>query len=517
MIKNRGNKGWKVVFFVFMVAWKFSFTTNVLALEDETKTLEVDPNVLVVDEEIETDVVNTEQKLEDVFNLYSIGIEFQNQVAVVEGNIADEVIAQDIFDKLDILKLKEFYHVKDIFITDVENRLLEDQDVVQQGSHIVLLGEDFIVSYTIQFLGDLNQDNILDSDDVDYGIDQVLNGNENISTEDVSYVDYVVKSNTYEVPSIVQEPLESNLQMTHDQDVFVGDEVSIQYAIHGFNQNYMNAISGKIIYNPDVLKLVDIYVLVDGEVRGKVFNNQFIYLFDHYVGEEAFLVLLFHTLKEGTTSVSIQEIKAVMNGTLLELNSEVGLEFVVQEYGKGGDINLPSNTIDSGVGNSSSYFHKENKVVVIPKKEESIQISNITKTIVLLSNDNYIKNLSIKGYSIPFDPSIYHYSIEVDEKVNSLEFYVLLSDENASYTILGNQNFKKGQNEVVLTVLAEDGSSRDYIIEVNKVVEDKGDNVGNNSNKIDIEKIKKIVLFLILICLILTIIWVIYRTIKEED
>ena len=186
---------------------------------------------------------------------------------------------------------------------------------------------------------------------------------------------------------------------------------------------------------------------------------------------------------------------------------------MVQEYGKGGDINLPSNTIDSGVGN----INKENKVVVIPKKEEGIQISNITKTIVLLSDDNYIKDLSIKGYSIPFDPSIYRYSIEVDEKVNSLEFYVLLSDKNASYTILGNQKFKKGQNEVVLTVLAEDGSSRDYIIEVNKVVEDKGDNVGNNSNKIDIEKIKKIVLFLILICLILTIIWVIYRTIKEED
>ena len=45
---------------------------------------------------------------------------------------------------------------------------------------------------------------------------------------------------------------------------------------------------------------------------------------------------------------------------------------------------------------------------------------------------------------------------------------IILDDESASYEVLGNENFKTGKNVVTIRVTAEDGSVRDYVINVTK-------------------------------------------------
>ena len=52
--------------------------------------------------------------------------------------------------------------------------------------------------------------------------------------------------------------------------------------------------------------------------------------------------------------------------------------------------------------------------------------------------------------------------------VKSLNLDIVLNDENASYVVEGNKDFKVGENTVNIKVTAEDGSTRNYTIKVNK-------------------------------------------------
>ena len=101
------------------------------------------------------------------------------------------------------------------------------------------------------------------------------------------------------------------------------------------------------------------------------------------------------------------------------------------------------------------------------------------------------------------------YKIEIDYNINQLTLEPSLSNDNATYYITGNENLKPGKNNVVLTVQAEDGSTRDYIIEVNK-------EKASEENIPKEEKIRKTISMIILGILILAIIWCIYLLIKKD-
>ena len=49
-----------------------------------------------------------------------------------------------------------------------------------------------------------------------------------------------------------------------------------------------------------------------------------------------------------------------------------------------------------------------------------------------------------------------------------MDLTVILDDSTASYEVFGNENFKTGKNVVTIRVTAEDGSVREYIINVTK-------------------------------------------------
>ncbi|UKI27710.1 MAG: cadherin-like beta sandwich domain-containing protein [Bacilli bacterium] len=60
------------------------------------------------------------------------------------------------------------------------------------------------------------------------------------------------------------------------------------------------------------------------------------------------------------------------------------------------------------------------------------------------------------------------YNIKVKSDVTSLDIKAIAEDSKASVEINGNEKFKKGNNTVLITVKAEDGSTREYKITVNK-------------------------------------------------
>ena len=78
-----------------------------------------------------------------------------------------------------------------------------------------------------------------------------------------------------------------------------------------------------------------------------------------------------------------------------------------------------------------------------------------------------------------FNKDITFYELRVLEEVESLNLIVKLEDSNATYSVSGNENFVIGHNTVTITVEAEDGTTKDYVLDVLRQLE------GTTSSKLD--------------------------------
>lgn len=487
MLKNRG-KGWHIFFIFVVLVVQIFFSPRVLALEEE-----------------ESSFTATEMTREDIFNSYSNHIEFYPNEVVVQSNFEEEMTVLEFLSHISILDLMNDDLVQSVYVVDSFGSILSEEDIIHVQDVLVMIGDEFICSYSIKILGDYNLDGILSEDDVDSSLEEVLHESEEITTEDVSYIDYVVENQTYEVPEVLNENLENHLEV--DSSVYVSEEVVVKYSISGFDSNYVNAISGDIWYDEETLKLENVYLEVNGEIKGGISNHHFVYLLNDYCSENVFMILLFETLKSGNQQVRIDHIKAVMNGTLLKIEDSVSVYFMVEEYGKGGDIETivtPDSPDESEASPSISPSFLPNEVKVSKPVIVATEIS--------LSSNNYIKNLVIEGYSISFDKEVLEYSIEVDSDIDSLSLDVWLEHDNATYFVSGNEKFQKGKNKVILTVQAEDGSIRDYVIEVNKkgLEEDKKDAISETY-------FKKAILWVAFSIFVLAIICCLVWFIRKEE
>ena len=106
-------------------------------------------------------------------------------------------------------------------------------------------------------------------------------------------------------------------------------------------------------------------------------------------------------------------------------------------------------TVEAENGKTTTY------IVKVTRKEEGYK----------LSTNNYIKSLTIKNHSIDFDKKTYKYTIKTKEK--KLDISVTLDDRKSEYKISGNKNLKNG-SKVLIKVIAEDGSTRTYTLNIEK-------------------------------------------------
>lgn len=216
----------------------------------------------------------------------------------------------------------------------------------------------------------------------------------------------------------------------------------------------------------------------------------------------------FKALSVGTTEITIDNIIA-STGALEKANlndDKFSAEINVLELGIGGD-------------EDDKLEEDETLIPTIPEDEEEPKEEIITNTTVenkrpiikpiLLSGDNFIKSLTIKGYELAFNKDTLEYELKVKNNVKSLEFDIELNDNNASFEIFGNENFKSGKNTVEIKVTAENGNTKTYSIVVNKeskeVIEEETETTKSNS--------KGIIIFLI----VLVIIGLVYVIFKDED
>jgi len=85
-----------------------------------------------------------------------------------------------------------------------------------------------------------------------------------------------------------------------------------------------------------------------------------------------------------------------------------------------------------------------------------------------LSSDNELKSLSVEGYDLAFDKNKTNYDLIVEEDVDSITVNTKASSEQALINVSGNEGLKPGNNEVKVSVTAENGDVNTYTINVFK-------------------------------------------------
>lgn len=163
-----------------------------------------------------------------------------------------------------------------------------------------------------------------------------------------------------------------------------------------------------------------------------------------------------------TLKIDIEDFK--FDPTILEYKLEVSnltekLNIETETEEKGTKVNI--------IGNEKLEIG-ENTI-----KIEIISESGKKKTYTLLVNRrdkpstiSKLKDISIKDYDIKFDSNTFEYTIQIKDE-NKLDITVEKMDPLTKYSVLGNNNLKRG-SVIKVIASAEDGSSTEYKIKITK-------------------------------------------------
>lgn len=78
-------------------------------------------------------------------------------------------------------------------------------------------------------------------------------------------------------------------------------------------------------------------------------------------------------------------------------------------------------------------------------------------------NNNYLKSLNVKGYSIKFNKEDLSYNLVIDRSVDNLEIEYETESDKATVIVTNDKNINI-DNPVIISVTAEDGTKKDYTI-----------------------------------------------------
>ena len=115
--------------------------------------------------------------------------------------------------------------------------------------------------------------------------------------------------------------------------------------------------------------------------------------------------------------------------------------------------------------NNNSNNNNQSNNTVASNTQNNNSNANNTK-----SSNNYLKSLQVseEGLTPDFNRNKLNYSLSVGEKVTSINVTAVPEDSKAKVYVSGNKELKDGDNNVLITVTAQNGSKRTYTIVVNK-------------------------------------------------
>lgn len=472
--------------------------------------------------------VNYENITDDLLNSLSSNIYYtNNSISIVKGNISEYLYVSDIINNIDINSLLG-YGVDSVNITFNDGNVADSDEIIKSGMEILFtLSDDTQKKYEIVYVGDINDDGIINNLDVedilneykdDNDVDRVndINNDGLFNLLDVTSLYRIVSNSSWDIINSSHDNLYNEL--SSQDSAYVGDEIEVKYSIKGFDLDSLVGIEGIINYDDSLLELTSVDINSNyGSVDD---NGKFMYLFDEYNGDSTLITFKFKALKAGNALVSIDSINASVGCELAKLDSNnINTSINIIEKNEEDVNDDSSDVVDNNNNNNNSE--------VLPTKTDNVTTSNNNVSLVKpmnsyitygyvregvtyihLSSINSIDMLRIKNYTIDFNKDILEYNIDVDSNVDSLNLDIILSSNLASYEVIGNEKFKTGKNVVKVIVTAEDGSTKTYIINVNKKAEikEKNDKTSNSS---------KIVIVILLVLIIIGLIYIIFKEDEE--
>lgn len=343
-------------------------------------------------------------------------------------------------------------------------------------------------------------------------------------------------------------------------EIVVGDTFDLQVLVNSSNAlDYINGINAKVTTDGSVLKLTNIKI--NDKLMSEVKDNNLVAVGTKIGSDEVLLTLTFTAISKGTGEVSlsgelakdtidsIEEFTSITkeinvtrslssNNNLSSLKSSVGtFDIAFDKDVTVYTLTVPYDTesvilsggledINSVVDGLIEYKLIEDKTVANitvtsesgEKKVYTVYIIKeakpvVTPVVYYYSSNNYLKSLEIEGYEITFDKEKLEYKIKVKSDVTSLDIKAIPESNKSRVEITGNEKFKKGNNTVTITVTAEDGSTREYKITVDKEAEKKDalTEIEDSSNTAE-----KIVIIILIILVVLGLLYLIFKKDDEE-
>ena len=493
--------------------------------------------------------------------LYEEAIGYNNSDSVTSiKEIVDSLVTTDI----------------ELSIYDENNTLLDltNEEVLNtevKNNYRVVFTRGTEVTYTVVVIGDNTSDNNFDSDDMKATMNDYLEGNKVLSMDVVKgeedeegllTFDDIMKLNT-ELNPITSGDVNTNLSLVYGsipKQVFVGDTFKVQVLVNSDNiSDYINGINALVTTN-DNLKLTNIEY--NNKLIGVSKDNTLVAAGSDMVTGDVLLTLEFTAVLTGKASISLDGTIA-KNDSISEFNTLVAEINVIRNISTNNNLS----SLNASVGTFDVAFDKDVTVytLTVPYDTKSVVLSGsladvnstvdglieytldgdktvanitviaedgtikvytvyivreakpeetvVTPVVYQYSSNNYLKSLEIDGYEIEFDKDTNEYKITVKSDVTSLDIKATPEDSRSRVEITGNEKFKKGNNIVTITVTAEDGSTREYKITVNKESEKKDaltEIEGSNNTA------EKVVIIVLIILVVLGLLYLIFKKDDEE-
>lgn len=483
--------------------------------------------------------VVSDNELSDRYNFFS---ESDEGILYVYPNTLEEYSVNDLFKILDdaIFDSDIKYVISNSDSEDLEEDYQEylstfddttmeepmtreeyyQETYINNDTVITLYNDTLELTYQVVIMGDLNNDLVIDEEDVELLIDQVVGANneaeilasdvfkdDKLDAKDVAKIYGVYKRNTWNNDLFESEEFTTKGELVIDKaDIISGEEFSVRYVLK-VSLDKLNGLAGMVKYDEEMLELVG--MKPEEKFIGNNYEGKFLYLSEEEL--------------TGTLDEKTQEYKE-------EEYTVLTLTFKAKKAG-----NTKIEIVDNELFNTYEYY-------------DASQMEVNTEVIINASDDNTLASLTVAGQKIELIKDVLDYEIEVEhEQIDAIVEAITNNIAAEVSLIVTPDELIVGENEVSITVVAENGDELVYTVKVIRKEAPKeeepinmnyqnnnNDNTSNDDTKVeptipsdktdneptgakDEEKDGKLSRIIIIILILLVIAGLIYLIFKDDS
>lgn len=303
------------------------------------------------------------------------------------------------------------------------------------------------------------------------------------------------------------------LSVNTTYEILVGDDENIssgQFQIENDPNNIeiisVDGINGASVYNIGKLSDKVISYSASGITKNTPYMNIVIKLKSNATGNYASLGIKNKSVND-TYSLLLSYNSLSSDATLGGLSSNIGsfdklFSSNTTEY----TLTIPSDvdtiTLDGGTSNyyakvvsglgtiSVANISKTEIIVEAENRSRQTYIINIKRENETNSSDSSLKSLVSSIGALEFKSNVYDYEFTIPYTASTVELSITPNDMRATYDVIGLGDLSVGNNSVIITVMAQDGTTTNYNLNIIRLSEDETNEItyiNDNNNLKNLE------------------------------